>query len=205
MHLMHGLAVSAQEPRQPDTVGAGAFHAEADEPALGPDVALAEREQVGETGRCGGDEFLTHTAAEAVEHDGDVLVLVGVNADDDVVATKQHAGHRPWVSFTDPWSKPPVGRPDRTAMRPWSDQAPIRSLPARPAVTALLPRTADRSTPRHPQGRSQQGSDRRSSNNTILAVEARHFPAALMAFEDLDAPDALELLGRAPDPDQAAG
>lgn len=30
-----------------------------------------------------------------------------------------------------------------------------------------------------------------------------YFPAALVAFEDLDAPDALELLGRAPDPDQA--
>ena len=31
-----------------------------------------------------------------------------------------------------------------------------------------------------------------------------YFPAALLAFEDLDAPDALELLGRAPEPDQAA-
>jgi transposase len=31
-----------------------------------------------------------------------------------------------------------------------------------------------------------------------------YFPAALLAFEDLDAPDALELLERAPDPDQAA-
>jgi transposase len=30
------------------------------------------------------------------------------------------------------------------------------------------------------------------------------FPAALQAFPDLDAPDALELLGRAPDPDTAA-
>ena len=31
-----------------------------------------------------------------------------------------------------------------------------------------------------------------------------YFPAALAAFEDLDAPDALELLGRAPDPSRAA-
>jgi transposase len=31
-----------------------------------------------------------------------------------------------------------------------------------------------------------------------------YFPVALQAFPDLDAPDALELLGRAPDPDQAA-
>ena len=31
-----------------------------------------------------------------------------------------------------------------------------------------------------------------------------YFPAALDAFEDLDAPDALELLARAPDPARAA-
>jgi transposase len=31
-----------------------------------------------------------------------------------------------------------------------------------------------------------------------------YFPAALEAFEDLDAPDTLELLGKAPDPDRAA-
>jgi transposase len=31
-----------------------------------------------------------------------------------------------------------------------------------------------------------------------------YFPAALAAFEDLDAPDALELLGKAPDPGRAA-
>src|ERR1700728_4780474 len=31
-----------------------------------------------------------------------------------------------------------------------------------------------------------------------------YFPAALDAFDDLDAPDALELLGRAPDPVRAA-
>ena len=31
-----------------------------------------------------------------------------------------------------------------------------------------------------------------------------YFPAALAAFEDLDAPDALELLGKAPDPARAA-
>ena len=31
-----------------------------------------------------------------------------------------------------------------------------------------------------------------------------YFPAALEAFEDLDAPDVLELLGKAPDPARAA-
>lgn len=45
--------------------------------------------------------------------------------------------------------------------------------------------------------------------NTRHTQRLRHalrdyFPAALQAFTDLDAPDALELLGRAPDPDAAA-
>jgi hypothetical protein len=30
-----------------------------------------------------------------------------------------------------------------------------------------------------------------------------YFPAALEAFDDLDAPDTLELIGRAPDPERA--
>ena len=38
-----------------------------------------------------------------------------------------------------------------------------------------------------------------------LRVQLReYFPAAVAAFEDLDAPDALELLGKAPDPARAA-
>ena len=53
------------------------------------------------------------------------------------------------------------------------------------------------------------------SHQTLIWDRSRHvarlrstlreyFPAALLAFEDLDAPDALELMGRAPEPDQAA-
>jgi transposase len=38
----------------------------------------------------------------------------------------------------------------------------------------------------------------------LRAALREFFPAALHAFADLDAPDTLELLGRAPDPDQAA-
>jgi transposase len=38
----------------------------------------------------------------------------------------------------------------------------------------------------------------------LRAAMREFFPAALQAFSDLDAPDTLELLGRAPDPDQAA-
>jgi transposase len=38
----------------------------------------------------------------------------------------------------------------------------------------------------------------------LRSVLREFFPAALTAFDDLTAPDALELLGRAPDPDRAA-
>lgn len=38
----------------------------------------------------------------------------------------------------------------------------------------------------------------------LRAALREFFPAALAAFSDLDAPDTLELLGRAPDPDTAA-
>src|SRR2546429_7520953 len=41
----------------------------------------------------------------------------------------------------------------------------------------------------------------------VLRLRAQlreYFPAAVAAFEDLDAPDALELLGKAPDPARAA-
>jgi hypothetical protein len=44
---------------------------------------------------------------------------------------------------------PLVGRADRTAMRSCCDQAPIRSLPTRPAAMGAATATVDTSTPRH--------------------------------------------------------
>jgi transposase len=46
--------------------------------------------------------------------------------------------------------------------------------------------------------------DRSRAVLRLRAALRDYFPAALDAFEDLDAPDTLELLGRAPDPDRAA-
>jgi len=46
--------------------------------------------------------------------------------------------------------------------------------------------------------------DRQRHELRLRGTLREFFPAALAAFEDLTAPDALELLGRAPDPDQAA-
>lgn len=125
----------------------------ASRPSL-PDVTQAEGEQVLEPGQGGGYEQLGEPAAEAVKHDGDVLVLVGVDAGDDITAPQLHAGHGPWVSFTDPSVYPLAGRADRTAMRPWSSQAPIRSLPVWPAAWRIVAAAVDTSTPRHPRGRS---------------------------------------------------
>jgi len=46
--------------------------------------------------------------------------------------------------------------------------------------------------------------ERTAVTQRLRAQLLEYFPAAVAAFEDLDAPDALELLGRAPDPARAA-
>jgi hypothetical protein len=46
--------------------------------------------------------------------------------------------------------------------------------------------------------------ERTAAVQRLRAQLREYFPAAVVAFEDLDAPDALELLGRAPDPARAA-
>jgi hypothetical protein len=46
--------------------------------------------------------------------------------------------------------------------------------------------------------------DRGRHVQRLRSALREYFPAALAAFEDLHAPDALELLGQAPDPDRAA-
>jgi transposase len=46
--------------------------------------------------------------------------------------------------------------------------------------------------------------DRTRHVSRLRSTLREYFPVALQVFPDLDAPDALELLGRAPDPDQAA-
>jgi hypothetical protein len=45
--------------------------------------------------------------------------------------------------------------------------------------------------------------DRTRTTQRLRSQLREHFPAALEAFEDLDAPDVLELLGKAPDPARA--
>ena len=45
--------------------------------------------------------------------------------------------------------------------------------------------------------------DRTRATQRLRSQLREYFPAALAAFEDLDAPDVLELLGKAPDPDRA--
>ena len=151
---MNGLTVPAQVAGQPDPVGPGAFDTEADQTALGSHVGLAEREQVGVAGRRGWDELLAYPAPKAIEQDSDVLVFVGVDTDEDVVAPKQHAWHRPWVSFTDPLVKAAAragGQDcDETLVESGSYQVTARPTSGQ-SVAAT---TADTSTPRHPQGRS---------------------------------------------------
>jgi len=44
--------------------------------------------------------------------------------------------------------------------------------------------------------------DRQRQSNTLRSTLREYYPAALAAFADLDAPEALAILGRAPDPDR---
>lgn len=85
VNLLDGVAVPAQEPGQADAVGPSALDPEGLQPALRTDVALAERQQLGEPGGAGGQVELGEATAETVEQDRDVLVLVGVDTDDDIV------------------------------------------------------------------------------------------------------------------------
>jgi hypothetical protein len=81
--------MTAQEAGQTDPVGAAALHPERHHPAQperpGDQLAIAVVGRV--------DRPIVEVAAEPVEGDGDVLVLVGVDADDDVGACERDAGH----------------------------------------------------------------------------------------------------------------
>ena len=74
------MSVSAQEGSEGGAVGAGALDAERDD--------LPERvrpgEKLFETAGIGGNGEGSEDAADGVEHRGDVDVLVGIDADDDV-------------------------------------------------------------------------------------------------------------------------
>lgn len=78
--------MAAQEPGQADPVGPGAFDTEGEESPVRADVTETELEEFDEAGRRGRDEQFAQSAAESVDQNSDVLVLVGVDADDDIVA-----------------------------------------------------------------------------------------------------------------------
>jgi hypothetical protein len=88
--LNRRVAVAAQEPGQTNAIGATALDRE--------DMDLAERtrpgEELGVAIIVGVEELrFVDEPADAVDGDGDVLVLVGVDADDDVAAIERDAGH----------------------------------------------------------------------------------------------------------------
>ena len=86
MDLVHGVSVASQKPGQADPVGPGALDTEGHQLALRTDAGQAKGEQLSKAGEGGRDEQLGESAAEPVEQDSDVLVLVGVDTDDDIVA-----------------------------------------------------------------------------------------------------------------------
>ena len=91
-HLDDLDGVTAQEPGDADPVAAGALDPER--------VDTTERagplEQLGVALVVRRDVELAETAAEPVDDDGDVFVLVGVDPDDDIGTSERDAGHDGW-------------------------------------------------------------------------------------------------------------
>jgi hypothetical protein len=87
--LDHTVTVAAQEPGQPDAVGAGALDPERHDTALclgpGQQLLVALGRDI--------DAEVVQTAAKPVDSDRDVAVFVGVHADDDIGAGQWDAGH----------------------------------------------------------------------------------------------------------------
>lgn len=85
MNLANDLPVTAKEASEANSIRAGALDAERHQPSLQADMGEAEREQLLVSCDRRGDEQFGEPAAESVEKDSDVLVLVSVDADDDIV------------------------------------------------------------------------------------------------------------------------
>lgn len=87
MNLEDCLSVAAEEPGEADSVGACSLDFERHQLPVGADVGMAESEQLLiPCDRCRDEQF-GKSATESVEQDGDVLVLVSVDADDDIVVS----------------------------------------------------------------------------------------------------------------------
>jgi hypothetical protein len=87
--------VAPEEASEADPVGATPFDAEAMQvtETFGP----SQEDGVALIGGIN-DEWLRQMAPEAIERNGDVLIFVGVNADDNVGAFECDAGHGCWVT-----------------------------------------------------------------------------------------------------------
>jgi hypothetical protein len=87
---LEGLViVKAQEPCQPDAIRAAIL----DTPATNPPKTLRPCHQLAMADVVGVDLKLADPAPEPVEGDRDVLVLVGVDSDDNLTGFKRDAGH----------------------------------------------------------------------------------------------------------------
>ena len=107
--LANLVSLPAQEAGQADAVGAGALHAEGDQPPGRPHAVDSDAEQLSEPIGGGRHDQLGQRAAEAVEQHRGVFVLVRVHADDDIVAAQRHPGHGRGL-LTDRGRIPLVGR-----------------------------------------------------------------------------------------------
>jgi hypothetical protein len=124
------MTATTQEARQPGPAAAGALDPEAVNTTqrLRPPLERGVATGVGRHGE------ITEPGAVVIDGDGDVDVLVGVHTDDHLSSwlIDGHAGH--WLFSFIGSARQLVGWADRTVTgRSVRRQAPIRSLPSRPA------------------------------------------------------------------------
>ena len=147
--------LSAHEAREAGPVGAGAFGPECFDGA----ERARPGHQVGIARPVGGRPERRKSGAEVIDRHGDMLVFVGVDADDhlDGRIVPRDAVRHVGGPFTD-WRHRLVGRADRTVTG-LSSQAPMRSLPSRPDNIWMRAAQPGRQISPRTRSRSSEGSE----------------------------------------------
>ena len=129
--LDHSLAVTTQEASQPDAVAAGPLDTE----PVNRSHRECPSEQLAVSVVGGRDLDVIERAPEPVARERDMRVLMRVDTDHDVA--RCDAVH--WLAFLPRVGglSPPAVREGQDCDGTWSDQAPMRSPPARPAGCLL--------------------------------------------------------------------
>ena len=135
VYLHNRVAMAGHEASQAGSVAVGALHRDGTDSTK----VCCPVDELAVAGQGGGHSQITQPGAENIQCNGDMGVLVSVDADDDAADRRAVRDVRDGVLLVRVGVSPPAGQADRTAMGPWG-QAPIRSLLDRPVDQERSPR-----------------------------------------------------------------